>query len=143
MSYQDMARSHVKELAREAFDLSEVVEDADGDLPFPYGTAMVYVSLERSGLLLRVWARAVRELKVDKAVLRELDETNATRVLSRVYTRGDEVFVEGCLPVETLRAQDLGVLLAEVGTTADRLGSMLAAVHGGRVTVPHGCAQQE
>lgn len=45
MSLQDMARSHVKELAREAFGLDEVVVDEDGDLPFPYGTAMVYVSV--------------------------------------------------------------------------------------------------
>ena len=45
MSYLEMARSHVKELAREAFDLTEVVVDRDGDLPFPYGTAVLHMSV--------------------------------------------------------------------------------------------------
>jgi len=45
LSYEDMARSHVKELVREAFELDEVVVDSDGDLPFPCGTAMFYASL--------------------------------------------------------------------------------------------------
>ena len=68
--------------------------DADGDLPFPCGTAMSYVSVVRFGRLLRVWSRAVSGIDVDKPVLRE------------------------------------------IGRTADRLGSMLAAVHGGRVAFP-------
>jgi len=40
------------------------------------------------------------------------------------------------LPVEVLRPLDIGCLVSEVGRTADRLGSMLAAVHGGRVSCP-------
>lgn len=134
-----MARSHVKELAREAFELDEVVVDSDGDLPFTFGTAMAYASVERRGRLLRIWSRPVTGLHVNKAVLRELDEVNAGLVLARVYSQGSCVMVEGCLPVETLRPKDLGALLVEVGTTADRLGSMLAAVHGGHVLFPDGC----
>ena len=45
MSYPEMARSHVTELAREAFDLTEVVVDRDGDLPFPNGTAVLHMSV--------------------------------------------------------------------------------------------------
>jgi len=139
LSYEDMARSHVKELAREAFELEEVVVDADGDLPFPCGTAMVYVSVEHGGHAVRAWSAAVRGIEVRKAVLRELDEANACAVLARLYTRGSTVYVEGVLPVVTLRPQDLGRLVAEVGRTADRVGAMLAAVHGGSVVFPEGC----
>lgn len=136
MAYADMARSHVKELAREAFELEQVVSDEDGDLPFPYGTAMVYVSVVGEGRLVRVWSRAVAGVLVNKPVLREVDEVNAALIISRVYTRGTEVWVEACMPVEVLRPLDLGCLVAEVGRTADTLGSMLAAVHGGRVARP-------
>lgn len=134
-----MARSHVKELAREAFQLSEVVVDPDGDLPFPCGTAMFYVSVVRDGRFVRVWSQAVAGIEAGKRVLREVNEANGALVLARVYATSHGVWVEGCLPVESLRADDLGRLAWEVGTTADRVGSMLAAVHGGTVVFPDGC----
>jgi hypothetical protein len=136
MSYEDMARSHVKELVREAFELDEVVVDEDGDFPFPFGSAMFYASLESAGRLLKVWSCAVRGVPISKAVLREIDEVNTGLIFARVFTRGTSVMVEGCLPVESLRAHDVGFLCSEVGRTADRVGSMLAAVHGGHVTFP-------
>jgi hypothetical protein len=131
-----MARSHVKELARTAFELDEVVVDADGDLPFPCGTAMFYLSVVGNGRLLRVWSRAVAGIKVNKPVLREINEVNAGLTVARVWATDSEVWVEGCLPVQILRPRDVGALSVEVGTTADRLGSMLAAVFGGRVALP-------
>ena len=139
LSYEDMARSHVKELVRQAFELTDVVVDEDGDLPFPCGTAMFYASVESCGRLLRVWSRAVSGLQMTKPVLQEIDEANSGLTFARAFTRGSSVMVEGCLPIETLRPQDVGVLCTEVGTTADRLGSMLAAVHGGVVVFPGGC----
>jgi hypothetical protein len=139
LPYEDMARSHVKEMAREAFELEQVVVDGDGDLPFPCGTAMFYISVVRAGRLVRVWSRAVDGVDATKAVLREVNEANAHLLLSRVYVMGSSVWIEGCLPVETLRAEDLGRLCWEVGTTADRVGSMIAAVHGGAVAFPDGC----
>ena len=134
-----MARSHVKELVREVFELDEVVVDCDGDLPFPCGTAMYYASLTGRGRVLRVWSRAVAGITVNKPVLRELNEVNRGLVMARVWADSDSVWVEGCLPVEVLRPRDVGALCHEVGSTADRLGSMLAAVHGGHVVFPGGC----
>ena len=134
-----MARSHVKELAREAFELHELVVDGDGDLPFPCGTAMFYVSVVREGRFVRVWSRAVAGIEVTKRVLREVNEVNAGCTLARVHASGSSVWVEGYLPVDTLVPRDLAGLCFEVGTTADRLGSMLAAVHGGHVVFPDGC----
>ena len=140
MSYLDMARSHVKELAREVFELTEIVVDEDGDLPFRHGTAVFYVSVVANGRLVRVWSRAVDGLAVTKPVLREVNDANAWLVLARTWVHGSAVMVEGCLPVEALRAGDLRALCLEVGSTADRLGSMLAAVHGGQVVLPVGSA---
>ena len=136
LSYEDMARSHVKELVREAFELDEVVVDGDGDLPFPCGTAMFYLSVVRGGRLLRVWSRAVNGLRINKPVLREINEVNADLVLSRVYATESAVWVEGCLSIDSVKARDVAVLCVEVGNTADKLGSMLAMVHGGLVAFP-------
>jgi hypothetical protein len=136
MAYEDMARSHVKELAREAFALERVREDADGDLPFPFGTAMVYVSVVGEGRVVRVWSRIVGGVRITKPVLQEVNDVNAGLIASRVWATACEVWIEACMPVEVVRPCDVGFLLAEVGRTADRLGSMLAAVHGGRVANP-------
>ena len=142
MAYEDMARSHVKELAREAFELEQVVEDGDGDLPFPCGTAMVYVSVVGEGRVARVWSRVVAGVRITKPLLCELNDVNAGLIASRVWATHSEVWIEACMPVEVLRACDVGFLLAEVGRTADRLGSMLAAVHGGRVANPEAAEHQ-
>ena len=80
-----MARSHVKELVRAAFELEDVVVDEDGDLPFPCGTAVVYLSVVRGGRVLRVWSRAVSGLRTTTAVLREMDQMNGTLLLSAVH----------------------------------------------------------
>lgn len=132
-----MARSHVKELVRAAFELDRVVVDDDGDLPFRCGTARYYVSVVRGGRVVRVWSRAVMGLRSTKPVLRELDATNAGLLFTRVHSLDGGVWVEGCLPVETLGIPELLVLCQEVGATADRLGSLLATVHGGHVAFPH------
>ena len=136
LSYADMARSHVQSLAREAFELEQVVVDGDGDLPFPCGTAMVYVSVVGEGQLMRVWSRVVSGISPTKSVLKEINEVNAGLVISRVWATTSEVWMEACMPVEVLRPLDISCIVSEVGRTADRLGSMLAAVHGGRVACP-------
>ena len=85
VSYEDMARSHVKELLRAAFGWEQVVVDEDGDVPIRCGTAMVYASVVGRGRLVRVWSRAVSGVRPTKAVLREVNDANAHAVVARVY----------------------------------------------------------
>ena len=131
-----MARSHVKELLRTAFGWEQVVVDGDGDVPITCGTAMVYASVVGKGRLVRVWSRAVSGVRATKSVLREVNDANVHAVAARVYAEHDAVWVEGHLPVETVRVEDLAQLCREVGDLADHLGQMLAAVHGGSVAFP-------
>ena len=142
MSYEDMARSHVKELLRAAFGWEQVQVDEDGDVPMPCRTAMVYASVVGQGRLVRVWSRAVSGVEATKPVLREVNDANAHAAVARVYAQHRAVWVEGCFPVEGLRAPDLGQLCTEVGDLADRLGQLLAAVHGGSVTFPEAAGVQ-
>jgi len=136
MAYADLARSHVKECLREAFELSSLVVDDDGDLPFQAGTALYYVSVDPEGRRARVWSIAVRGVKVSAAVLRELNEASRALELSRVYAVSDGVVVEGTVTVDGLTATELRALCVEVGDTADRLGQLVATVHGGEVALP-------
>ena len=131
-----MARSHVKELLRKAFRFEQVLVDEDGDVPMPYGTAMVYASVIGRGRLVRVWSRAAAGVKPTKAVLREVNDANISAGVARVYAQHDAIWVEGHFPVEGLRPKDLKQLCTEVGGLADHLGQLITAVHGGTVTFP-------
>ena len=131
-----MARSHVKELLRKAFRWEQVLVDEDGDVPMPYGTAMVYASVIGRGRLVRVWSRAAAGVKPTKAVLREVNDANVSAGVARVYAAHSAVWVEGHFPVEGLRPKDLKQLCIEVGELADHLGQLITAVHGGAVTFP-------
>ena len=133
MAYTDLARSHVRECVRDAFGLSELVEDADGDLPFRHGTAAYYVTLRKDGQRVKAWSWAVREVKATAPLLRELNEVNGELELARIFWRSRAVVVEGVLPVDDLTPERLRELCVEVGQTADRVGQVLAAVYGGEV----------
>lgn len=105
-----MAQSHVKELARQMFQLDQLVVDEDGDLPFPCGTALLYVSVVRSGRLVRVWSRAVTGIEPRKSLLREINEANITLTFARVYALGNSVWVEGmCAPTPPSLSRASGV----------------------------------
>lgn len=138
LSYVDLARSHVKECLREAFCLEELVVDDDGDVPFVWGTALYFVTVSTDGQMVKVWAHAVLGLKVTPAVLREVNEVNRGLLLTRAYTRRKRLVVEGVLPVDGLTVDGLLELCREVGTTADEVGQMVSAVHGGEVLRPDG-----
>ena len=133
MAYVDMARSHGERLLREGFDLLDVARDADGDYPFRHGAAAYFVSVHATGRAVRIWSPAVRGIKATAAVLREVNATNARLVHARAYVESAALYVESILPVEELTEEYLVRACQEVGSTADRLGSLLAAVHGGCV----------
>ncbi len=126
-----MARSHVKQLVRDGMGLTEVLEDCDGDLPFRQGSAAYFISTRADGLKVKVWSRAVAEVKPTVGVLREVNDANIGLETARVIVRGQHIYVEGVLPVEATTGEQLADLCREVAVVADELGSMVAAVHGG------------
>jgi hypothetical protein len=134
VAYEDMARSHVRQLLRDGMELTDVVVDGDGDVPFRHGTAMYYVSVVMGGRMARVWSNAVYGVKDKGSVLREINSTNEALVHSRAFIQGATLVVEAFLPLDSLEADYLTAVCFEVGTTADRLGQLIATVHGGSVT---------
>ena len=138
MSYVDMAHSHVERRLREAMGLTEVKRDPDGDIPFRYGTAAYFITVSDDGMLARIWSPAVRDLRPTAPVLRELNAVSAELAFARVVLRSGCAYVEASTPIQELTADHLLQLCDEVGSSADGLGQMLAAVHGGTVFFPLG-----
>ena len=133
MAYEDMARSHVRQLLRDGMELDEVRMDPDGDFPFRHGTAVYFVSVVHCGHMVRIWSHAVYGVKESKPVLREVNSTNESLVHARAFVQAEAVVVEAYLPVEFLEAGYLTAVCYEVGRTADQLGELVSTVHGGRV----------
>jgi hypothetical protein len=126
-----MAHSHVQRMLREAMELDEVKQDDDGDYPFRHGTAMYYLSVGRGGHLVRIWSYAVHGLKHKGPVLREVNEANEQLTHARAYLRAGTLVVEAIIPIQPLVPAYLAAVCEEVGETADRVGHLMAAVHGG------------
>ena len=128
-----MAHSHVQRMLREGMELDTVEQDSDGDYPFRHGTAMYYLSVGRGGHLLKIWSHAAYGVKPTKSVLREVNSTNEMLIHCRAYMTGETLVVEAFVPIESLIPGYLVAVCHEVGCTADRVGQLLAAVHGGHV----------
>jgi len=128
-----MAHSHVQRMLREGMELERVEQDSDGDYPFRHGTAMYYLSVGSSGHLLKIWAHAAYGVNPTKSVLREVNSTNEQLMHCRAFMSGETLTIEAFVPIESLIPGYLAAVCHEVGCTADRVGQLLAAVHGGRV----------
>ncbi len=131
-----MAHSHVQRMLREAMQLEgEITQDCDGDYSLRHGDARYFLSVGHGGHMVKIWSHAVFGLKHTAAVLREVNEANEQLMHCRVYLTGGTLVVEAFLPIETLIPGYLGAVCCEVGTLADRMGQLMAAVHGG-IVVP-------
>lgn len=133
MSYVQMAHSHVQRMLREGMELDEIRQDCDGDYPFRHGTAMYYLSVGRGGHMVKVWSSCVFGLKGTAAVLREINATNARLMHCRMFLSGTTLQVEAFVPIIGLVPAYLVAVCSEVGETADSVGQLMAAVHGGSV----------
>jgi len=136
LSYTAMAHSHVERMMREAMELDgEITQDCDGAYPLRHGDAAYLLSVGRGGHMVKIWSQAVFGLKHTAAVLREVNEANEQLVHCRVYLASGTLVVEAFLPIETLIPGYLAAVCCEVGTISDRMGHLMAAVHGG-IVVP-------
>lgn len=133
VSYMAMAHSHVQRMLREGLELESIEQDCGGDYRFRHGTAVYYLSVGRGGHLLKIWSQAAYGVKPTKSFLREVNSANERLMHCRAYMSGETLVLEAFLPIETLVPRYLAAVCHEVGSTADRVGQLLAAVHGGHV----------
>jgi len=133
MSMQvEWLRAYVEKLLREAWD-EEPYIDGDGDFPFRYGTAACWVRVhgERRPTRVEVFAHVVQGVKPTARLLRELNECNRRMMYARIYEINGGVVVEQSIDVDGLNGRTLRRVCTAVGTVADDMGSLLAAMFDG------------
>ncbi|MCA1712152.1 MAG: NERD domain-containing protein [Actinobacteria bacterium] len=133
VSYTQMAHSHLQRMLREGMELDEVRQDSDGDYPFRHGTALYYLSVGRGGHMVKIWSNVVFGLKGTAGVLREINATNSRLMHCRMFLSGTTLQVEAFLPIQPLVPGYLTAVCHELGETADSVGQLMAAVHGGSI----------
>lgn len=109
--------------------------DGDGDLPVRGRTSPGWVRVEtREPWGVRVFAYAATGVPARTPVLTELNAVEASDRLVRVHlTRDGIVVVEHLLLADAVGTDALRAVIARVLEVADRIGPMLATVHGGQV----------
>ena len=131
-------RSHVELLLQREWDVCRVLSDEDGDFPYRHGTAACYVSvLDLDPPMVRVFAHAAYGLKPTLKVLREINEIQGRSVSARVELRRDVVVVSQTFSPIGLTQPVLAQAMDAVGSVADDVGTLLAAMFDGATPFKH------
>lgn len=137
MAHIDLVQAWVEKLLKEAFDLDELVRDADGDYPFRHGSAAYFVRvLDRDPPLVRVFAVAVTDVEATPELCWEVNDLNASVSLVRLSAAAGCVFVEADLLADSLEREQLLHVCFTVGDVADHVGPLIAATFGGQTAFP-------
>lgn len=135
----DWLRSHVERCLQDVWDVCRVVADGDGQYPFRFGTAGGFVAVEAGDPpVVRVWAEAVTGTRRTARLLIEINEVNARSRTAHAFFDHGSVVVEQALHADGVNRDTLAQAFASVGTVADDIGAMIAAVYGGRTPFPVG-----
>jgi hypothetical protein len=133
---EEWFRAYVESLLREVWD-GQAHADDDGDWPFRHGSAAGWVSVRPYPYLrVEVFAHAARDVKQSARLLRELNEANWYLVDGRVYWRAGFVVAETSIAAERVDCDSLVRACLHVGSTADDLGTLLAAMFDGQTPFP-------
>jgi Putative bacterial sensory transduction regulator len=132
-----MLRSHVERCLQDVWEQHELIIDGDGDYPYRWGTAACWVAVQSGpSMAVRVFAHAAHGLKRTAKLLTEINEVNARSRWARVFWDHGRVIVAAELPWTAIDRPALDQFMRSVGTVADDIGAMLAAVYGGQTPLP-------
>jgi hypothetical protein len=138
MSQLMWIRSHVELLLQREWDVCRVLSDEDGDFPYRHGTAACYVSvLDGDPPMVRVFAHAAYGLKPTLKVLREINDIQGRATSARVELRRDVVVVSQTVSPIGLTQPVLAQAMDAVGTVADGIGTLFAAMFDGATPFKH------
>ena len=132
----DWFKAYVESLLRDMW-AGEAQTDDDGDWPFRQGTAACWVAVRpHPRWRVEVFAHAASDMKQSARLLRELNEANSNLVDGRIYWRGGMVVVETSVEADQVDARSLFRACMAVGSAADDLGGLLAAMFDGSTPFP-------
>lgn len=129
-------RAYVEKLLRECC-LDQVEADGDGDYPFRWGTAACWVRVhEHPHARVEVFAQVVHGVRPSARLLREINEANRRIVAGRVYEWEGTILAAQSVHAHGLQGDTLVSACVGIGTVADDLGSLLAAMFDGQTPYP-------
>ncbi len=132
-----MLRSHVERCLQDVWEKHDLVMDGDGDYPYRWGTAACWVGVTTEATVgVRVFAHAAHGLKRTARLLSEINEVNTRSRWARVFWNQGTVIVAAELPWTAIDRPTLDQFMRSVGSVADDIGTMMAAVYGGRTPFP-------
>ena len=132
-------KAYVEKLLREIYDDAQVEEDDDGDFYSRWGTAAVYVRvIEGRHPMVRVFAHAAWGVKQSAAVLREINDLNTRTVSATVSIADGTILVTQTLHPSGLDEPTLAQAYCQVGSVADDIGTLAAAMFDGHTPFPAG-----
>lgn len=132
-----LLRSHVERCLQDVWEVNELGVDSDGDYPFRQGTAMCWVSPFGGPVPgVRVFAHAAHGVKPSGRLLREVNELNGRSTWARVVVANGVVRVTSELHWAGVDRLALEQAIRAVGTVADDIGALMAAVYGGDTPFP-------
>lgn len=132
MSEAVWIRSHVQQLLQDEWQVCRVHVDGDGDVGFRHGTAACWVSvLDSSPAMVRVFAHAAVDVRSSPKLLRQLNEVQRSAVSARIDLAHGIVVVSQTVNPIGLTGPVLVQATSSVGTLADEIGGLVAAMHDG------------
>jgi Putative bacterial sensory transduction regulator len=142
MGKSALVRSHVERCLQDVWDLCRVRTDPDGDYPFSNGTAMCFVRIEPGDpTIVRVFGYAVIGIDRSGKLLKELNDIDARCRTASVRWQNGAVVVSQVLHIDGVSHNTLRQACNAVGSIADDIGEMIAAVFGGETPIDAAEAQ--
>lgn len=129
-------RSHVERCLQQVWTEPRVQPDEDGDYPFRWGSALGWVAIDEEEPLLRVWAYAAAGLRRSAKLLGEINDINLRSRSVHVVLSGHYAIVRQAMSAHGVDVESLGQAYGAVGSVAEDIGPMLAAVFGGSTPFP-------
>ena len=124
-------RSHVELLLQDEWEVCRVTVDGDGDFAFRSGTAVCWVSvLDSSPAMVRVFAHAAVDVVLAQIAARAERGAALGGVRTVDLAHGIVVVSQTVSPIG-LTGPVLVQATSSVGTLADEIGGLVAAMHDG------------
>jgi Putative bacterial sensory transduction regulator len=119
---------------KEAYELPEVFRDADGDIPLPRGSSMLYIRAhDGQSPFLEIFSQLIHGFRMSPEVYEAVNAINAQLRMAKAVVAGDGALVVLSLELltDTLSASELLFAIDLLGGAADHFDTLLQKRFGG------------
>lgn len=134
---EEELRTLIEDAAKRWLADSDPQPDKDGDYPFRFGSAILYVRIvDDAAPVVAIFSPILREVDSSPELLTALNELNSKIRFGRVVWAHDEVLLVSELSVVDLTADQVAHACLELGGLADAINGELLGRFGGETVFP-------